>query len=133
MDQGNNKCEIDDKEMLVIVSVIKEWRRYLKGAAPPINVFTNHKNCKYLTTAQILNRRHVCWAQELAGFDLNLFYQPGSSDRKPVATSRRSKYPLKKGGGIAEEYKNQPIHRILIPDQLVTSEGKSVQVTAMKL
>jgi hypothetical protein len=66
--------EIHDKEMLAIVSAFKEWRRYLKGAAHPISVFTNHKNLKYFTTTKILNQSPVRWAQELAGYDFKIFY-----------------------------------------------------------
>jgi hypothetical protein len=81
----------------------------------------------------ILNRRQDRWAQELAGYNFKIFYQPCSANGKPDALSRRSKYCPEKGGGSAEENENQPIHRFLEPDQLVTSEGETVQVTAMKL
>jgi hypothetical protein len=64
---------------------------------------------------------------------LKIFYRPGSANGKPDALSRRSEYRPKQGGGSAEENENQPIHRVLRPDQLVTSEGETVQVTVMKL
>jgi hypothetical protein len=133
MDKAEINYEIHDKEMLAVVSAFKEWRRYLEGAAHPISVYTDHKNLEYFTTTKILNRRQARWAQELAGYDFKIFYRPGSANGKPDALSRRSEYRPKKGGGSAEENENQPIHRVLRPDQLVTSEGETVQVTAMKL
>jgi hypothetical protein len=80
-----------------------------------------------------LNRRQARWAQELAGYDFKIFYRPGSANGKPDTLSRRSEYRPKKGGGSAEENKNQPIHHVLRPNQLETSEGETVQVIVMKL
>jgi hypothetical protein len=36
-------------------------------------------------------------------------------------------------GGSAEENINNPINCVLTPDQLLTSEGATVQITVMKL
>jgi hypothetical protein len=132
MDKAEINYEIHDKEMLAVVSAFKEWRRYLEGAAHPISVYTDHKNLEYFTTTKILNRRQARWAQELAGYDFKIFYRPGSANGKPDALSRRSEYRPKKGGGSAEENENQPIHRVLRPDQLVTSEGETVQVMKLR-
>jgi hypothetical protein len=60
MDKAEIYYEIHDKEMLVIVSVFKEWRRYLECAAHTISVFTDHKDLQYFTTTKILNRRPAC-------------------------------------------------------------------------
>jgi hypothetical protein len=49
--------DIYDKEMLAIVSVFKEWRRYLEGAEHPILMFSDHKNLEYFTMTKILNHR----------------------------------------------------------------------------
>jgi hypothetical protein len=80
-----------------------------------------------------LNRRQARWAQELSVYDFKIFYRPGSTHAKPDALSRRTEYCPKNGGDSAEENKNQPIHRVLRSNQLVTSEGETVHVTAMKL
>jgi hypothetical protein len=133
MDKADINYEIQDKEILPIVSAFKEWRRYFAGAAHPISVFTDHKNLEYFTTTKILNWRQSCWVQELAGYDIKILYRPGSANGKPDALYRRSMYRLTRGGGSAEENENQPIHRVLRPDQLVTSEEEPAQVTAIKL
>jgi hypothetical protein len=52
---GELNYDIHDKEMLVIVSSFKEWRRYLEGAEHSILVFSDHKNLEYFTTTKVLN------------------------------------------------------------------------------
>jgi hypothetical protein len=54
----------------------------------------------------------VRWAQELAGYDFKIIYQPESQNRKPDTSSRCSEYRPKKGG-MAEDNKNQPIAIVL--------------------
>jgi hypothetical protein len=51
--------DIDNKAMLAIVSVFKEWRRYLERAGNPILVFSDHKNLEYFTTTKVLNCRQA--------------------------------------------------------------------------
>jgi hypothetical protein len=133
MDKGEINYEIHNKEMLAIVSAFTEWRRYLKGAAHQISVFTDHKNLEYFTITKILNSRQARWEQALACYDFKIFYRPGSANGKPDASSRRSEYCPKTLGGNIEANENQPIHHILRPDQLVISEEEAVQVMAAKL
>jgi hypothetical protein len=132
MDKPEINYEMHDKEMLTVVSAFKEWRRYLEWAAHPIRVYSNHENVEYFTMTMILNRRQGRWAQELAGYDFKIFYPPGSANCKPDALSRHLEYCPKIGGGRAKGNDNQPIHRILRPDQWVPAEGEAVHVTAMK-
>jgi hypothetical protein len=47
--------EIHKVEMLAIIRGFEDWRHYLKGALHPIEVFTDHKNLKYIRVAQELN------------------------------------------------------------------------------
>jgi transposase InsO family protein len=125
--------EIHDKEMLAIIAAFKEWRRYLEGAAHMIRVYTDHKNLEYFATTKVLNRRQARWAQELAGFDFKIIYRPGTQNGKPDALSRRPEYRPKKGGINPEDNENQPIYRVLRPDQLVTVEGETVLVSSVRI
>ncbi|ESK83178.1 gag polymerase env [Moniliophthora roreri MCA 2997] len=43
-----------NKELLAIFEAFKSWCHYLKGAANPINVITDHKNLEYFSTTKIL-------------------------------------------------------------------------------
>ena len=40
---------IYDKELLVVVEAFRQWRVYMEGAAPPIRVFSDHKNLEYFS------------------------------------------------------------------------------------
>jgi hypothetical protein len=91
--------EIHNKELLAIVDCFKIWWRYLEGSLHMVQVFTNHKNLEYFMTTKVLNRRQVCWAQELAGMDFKIYYRKGTSNGKPDALSRHLEYYPEKGGG----------------------------------
>jgi len=56
-DEAEINYEIQDKEMLAVVSAFKEWRRYLEGTRFQIFVYTDHKNQEYFATTKVLNRR----------------------------------------------------------------------------
>jgi hypothetical protein len=118
--------------MLVIVSAFNEWRCYLEGTPHPRTVFTDHKNLEYFTTTKIFNWRQAHWSQELAGYDITLFYRPSSANGKPDELSQRSEYRSTKVGSRAEENENLSNNHVLRRDQLVTSEWATVQVTVMK-
>ncbi|GBE77455.1 hypothetical protein SCP_0103300 [Sparassis crispa] len=51
--------EIYDKELLMIVCALEEWRHYLDGSPHPIVIRSDHKNLTYYRTAQKLNRRQA--------------------------------------------------------------------------
>jgi hypothetical protein len=99
MDKVEINYEIHDKEMIVVVSGFKEWRRYLEGVQFQLIVYIDHKNLEYFTTTKVLNWRQARWAQELAGYDFKIVYHPGTQNGKPDALSRREYRPLK--GGVA--------------------------------
>ena len=100
--------KIHDKELLAIVDAFKHWRRYCERAVHQIQVSSDHENLEYFTTTKVLNRRQAHWAQELAGMDFKIHYQPGNQNGKPDALLRRSEYHPEKGG-----IENQPITSIL--------------------
>src|SRR6201999_1180993 len=46
--------EIYDKELLAIITCLKEWRPYLLGTPEPFEIWTDHKNLTYFRSAQML-------------------------------------------------------------------------------
>ena len=64
----------------------------MEGAAHPVQVFTDHKNLGYFTTARTTSRRHARWAASMAAFDYTILYRKGSSHGQPDALSRRFDY-----------------------------------------
>jgi hypothetical protein len=81
----------------------------------------------------ILNQSQARWTQMLAEYDFKIFDQPSSANGNPDTSSWYSKYHPEPVEGCAKETQIQPINCVLIPNQLVSSEGEMVQVTAMKL
>jgi hypothetical protein len=68
-------------------------------------------------TINIGKSTQACWNQELADYDIKIFYGLGSANVNPNALCRRLEYHPKARAGSAKENKNQPIHHILKPDQ----------------
>jgi len=120
--------EIHDKELLAVVDAFKHWRRYCKGAAHQIQVFSDHQNLEYFTTTKVLNRRQARWAQELAGVDFRIYYRPGTQNGKPDALSRRSEYRPEKGG-----IENQPITTVLQEKTLANRRNQSFICSSARL
>ena len=63
--------EITEKEMLVIVQEIKQWRKYFKETRRTTTIITDHKNLKYFKNAKITNRRQIRWVLKIQ----DIFYQ----------------------------------------------------------
>ena len=51
--------EIHDKEMLVIIKGLENWRHLLEGAHFKFEIWTDHKNLEYFIKAQKLNHRQA--------------------------------------------------------------------------
>jgi len=81
--------EIHDKEMLVIVRSLEEWRHFLEGVQHPVEIWMDHKNLEYFWKSQNLNRRQARWSLYLSRFDFTLHHKPGRLMGRPDALSRR--------------------------------------------
>jgi len=82
--------KIHNKEMLVIIQALQEWRHFVEGAEHKCKIWTDHKNLEYFMTAKQLNRRQARWSLYLSRFDFVLQHKPRKSMGKPNALSRRS-------------------------------------------
>lgn len=63
---------IYDKEMLAIVSCLKEWQAELQSANNPFKILTDHKNLSYFTTKILLNERQVRYNDLLQRFNFTM-------------------------------------------------------------
>jgi len=79
--------EIHDKEMLVIIRALQEWRHFIEGVEHKCEIWTGHKNLEYFMTAKQLNQRQARWSLYLSRFDFVLQHKPGKSMGKPDARS----------------------------------------------
>jgi len=80
--------EIYDKEMLVIIRGLENWRHLLEGACFKFEIWTDHKNLEYFMKAQKLNRRQARWALYLSKFDFTLKHVPETKMGKADGLSR---------------------------------------------
>ena len=55
LNETKKNYEIHDKEMLVIIRGLENWRHLLEGAKFKFEIWTDHKNLEYFMKAQKLN------------------------------------------------------------------------------
>jgi hypothetical protein len=59
-----------DLELAAVVHALKIWRHYLLGNV--CNIFTDHKNLKYIFTQPELNMRQQRWLELIKDYNLNV-------------------------------------------------------------
>src|SRR5258708_4717133 len=85
--------QIHDKEMLVIMCALEEWRHFLKGSDQKFEIHTDHKNLSYFREAHKLNCCQARWSLYLSRFDFILTHKPGRQMGRPDALSRQADHP----------------------------------------
>jgi len=81
--------EIHDKEILVVIRGLGNWRHLLEGAKYKFKVWIDYKNLEYFIKSQKLNQRQAYWALYLSRFDFTLNHVPGTKIEKTDRLSRR--------------------------------------------
>ncbi|CAA0822189.1 Uncharacterized mitochondrial protein AtMg00860, partial [Striga hermonthica] len=77
-----------DLELAAVVHALKIWRHYLYGGK--CEIFTDHKNVKYIFTQKELNMRQRRWLELVKDYDCTISYHPGKANVVADALSRRS-------------------------------------------
>ncbi|KAH0689091.1 hypothetical protein KY289_016449 [Solanum tuberosum] len=67
-----------DLEIAAVVFALNIWRHYLYGVH--VDVFTHHKNLRYVFTQKELNLRQRRWLEFFKDYDVNVLYHPGKSN-----------------------------------------------------
>ena len=80
---------IYDKELLLIICGLEEWRHILEGTKHTIEILNDHRNLTYFRMAQTLNRHQAQWSLYLSRFDYSLAHRARKHSAKPDALSRR--------------------------------------------
>lgn len=109
-----NSAEVNyprhDREMLALVSCLREWQAELQSVAKPFTIYSDHKNLKYFTSKRLLNERQVRYSELLQLFNFNLEWRPGKVNERSDALSRRDQdKPL----GLSDERTEGRIMRLL--------------------
>jgi len=85
--------QIHDKEMLVIMCALEEWRHFLKGSDQKFEIHTDHKNLSFFQEAHKLNHCQARWSLYLSRFNFILTHKPGRQMGRPDALSRQADHP----------------------------------------
>jgi len=59
LNETERNYKIRDKEILVIIRKLENWRHLLEGAHFKFEIWTDHKNLEYFIKVQKLNRRQA--------------------------------------------------------------------------
>ena len=81
-----------DMELAAVVFALKIWLHYLYG--DQFEVYSDHKNLKYIFTQRDLNMRQHRWMEFLEDYDFTLHYHPGKANMVADALSRKSRGAL---------------------------------------
>src|SRR5260221_14694647 len=85
--------QIHDKEMLVIMCALEEWRHFLKVYDQKFEIHTDHKNLSYFQEAHKLNCHQAQWSLYLSRFDFILTHKPRKQMGRPDALLRQGDHP----------------------------------------
>ncbi|KAI0996563.1 hypothetical protein K3495_g11619 [Podosphaera aphanis] len=86
---AESNYEIYDKELLSIISAVKEWRGELMGLKDHFVILSDHKNLQYFMSTRKLSERQVRWSYTLSQFNFELRFRVGKCCQRPDALSRR--------------------------------------------
>lgn len=101
---------IHDKEMLAIISCLREWEAELQSVAKPFSILSDHKNLSYFSVKRLLNERQVRYNDLLHKFNFVFKWRPGNACERPDALSRRDQ---DKPIGLSDERNAGRIIKIL--------------------
>ena len=82
---------IYNKELLGIVTVLKEQRVFLQGTEKPFMVKTDYKNLIGFLITKELNQRQVRQAEMLIKYHFKIQYTKGTDNARADALSRKAK------------------------------------------
>ena len=88
MSDAELRHDIYNKELLAIVSALKEWRPYLLDAAEPFEIWSDHKNLSYFRKPQRLNGRQARWYLTLQDYNFEIKHILGKANTKADILSR---------------------------------------------
>ena len=89
LSQTERKYTVTEKELLALISAIKEFRHYLMQ---PFVVYTDHIALKWLKTNSDLTGRLSRWALFLQQFDFQIVHKQGAAHQNADCLSRNPLY-----------------------------------------
>ena len=115
---SEKRYEVHNKELLVIVKALQEWRSYLAGLNRSIQIYTDHKNLQNFVIIKELNWWQVRWAEQLADYEFQIHYK---KDNENGGADVLSQQPDHKGvKKIHQEILWQNAEEVLMKDLAAT-------------
>ena len=113
--------EIHNKEILVVIKCLEEWRHFLEGAVIRFEIWTDYKNLEYFMKAQKLNWRQARQALYLSRFNFMLKHVPGSKMGKTDSLSKRLDWEV----GVEKDNEDEILVK---PEQLEVRRTEAVKI-----
>ncbi|KAK8919358.1 hypothetical protein KSP39_PZI021140 [Platanthera zijinensis] len=120
---------VHDLELAAVIFALKLWRHYLYGVR--CEVFTDHKNLKYIYSQKELNLRQRRWLEFIKDYDVDLQYHPGKANVVADALSRKNTVGL----SVLSGYEAQLVYELerMEITPLVTPESKQAQLSQLQV
>ena len=80
---------IYDKEMLVIIQSLKQWRPKLASTRHSTEIYSDHKALEYFMTSKELTARYARWCEALSEYNFRIMYHKGKDNGKADTLTRR--------------------------------------------
>ena len=80
---------IYNKELLGIVTALKEWRAFLYSIIELFKVITDYKNLVGFLTIKELNQRQVKWAEKLIKYYFKIKHTKGTENIRADVLSKK--------------------------------------------
>jgi transposase InsO family protein len=90
MDEHEMNYDIHDKEMLAVITALREWRSELVCLPEPFLIVTDHKALEYFQVKRTLNARQARWCDVLADYHYRITYRPGKLNAVADGLSRKA-------------------------------------------
>jgi len=90
LSESEKRYKVHNKELLVIVKALQDWRPYLAGTEKFIQIYTDHKNLRNFATMKQLNQWQVCWAKQLVNYKFQIHYKKNNENDEADTLSRQS-------------------------------------------
>jgi len=89
LSEFEKRYEIHDKELLIIVKALQDWRPYFADTEKFIQIYTDHKNLRNFATMKQLNWQQVCWAEQLPDYEFQIHYKKNNENDKADTLSKQ--------------------------------------------